>query len=47
MDSRKDLPSLVQPTDYYPLLVFQIGSKEEAANNQEGPQGLGTTGQGM
>ena len=25
---RKKLPSLVQPTDYYPLLLFQVGSDD-------------------
>ena len=27
-DVRKKLPSLVRPTDYYPLLLFQIGSDD-------------------
>ena len=27
-DVRKKLPSLVQPTDYYPLLLFQAGSDD-------------------
>ena len=27
-DVRKKLPSLVRPTDYYPLLLFQVGSDD-------------------
>ena len=27
-DVRKKLPSIVRPTDYYPLLLFQVGSDD-------------------
>ena len=27
-DVRKKLPSLVRPTDYYPLLLFQVGNDD-------------------
>lgn len=45
-DITKKFPSLLWPTDYYPLLVFQVGSIKKALDNQEGPQDLGTIGWG-
>lgn len=50
-DMAKKLPSLILPTDYYPLLVFLVGTNEvptrRLVDNQERPHGLGTTGQGI
>lgn len=45
-DITKKFPSLLWPTDYYLLLVFQVGSIKKALDNQERPQGLETVGWG-
>lgn len=43
-DMKRELPALVEPSDYYSLLLFQIGNDEKSKGNQPGLQGLGTTG---
>ena len=51
-DMRKKLPCLVRPPDYYPLLLFQIGSDDIGRKKfpkayEKGLQNLGATGQGF
>lgn len=40
-DITKKFPSLLWPSGYYLLLIFQVDSIKKALHNQEGPQGLG------
>jgi len=40
----RKLPSLVRPSDYYPLLVMQVGSGEIAEKSQHHQKGLQGTG---
>jgi len=43
----KKLPGLVRPSDYYPLLVIQVGGDEiaeKSQGHQKGLQGTGATG---
>ena len=51
-DMRKKLPCLVRPPDYYPLLLFQVGSDDIGRKKfpkayEKGLQNLGATGQGF
>ena len=46
-DAKRMLPTLVQPSNYYPLLIFQVVSDEVATRSLgtiKRLQGLGTTG---
>lgn len=43
----RKLPSLVWPSDYYPLLLFHVGSNEAVTCSPKRLQGLGTIGKGI
>ena len=45
-EAKRKLPTLIWPSDYYPLLIFHVGSDEVATRSPraiERLQGLGTT----
>lgn len=42
----KKFPGLLWPTDYYLLLIFQVGSIKKASDNQERHQDIGIIGPG-
>ena len=49
-DITRKLPSLVRPSDYYPLLLFHVGGNEAAMHSPRAIQrlqGLGTVGKGI